>query len=260
MPTGQGTSVVAAILEVLPDAVLGIYLHGSSVVGSLKPTSDLDLFAVTNRRTTVQEQRALIGRLLPISGRGDPTGQSRSINVEVVAQSDVRPWRYPGRLDLQFGDWYRPDFAKGDFAPWNTANPDLVILLGMVLQANRPLLGPPPLELFGPIPWADHRRALLDTIPDLLSYLDGDERNVVLTFARIWATLATGRYWSKDGAAGWALPRLPPERRAVLAHAQSLYVRGIPGEDWGDLLPHVRPFVDNVIGEIKRAAATGPGR
>ena len=97
MSTAQAASVVALIREVLPDAVLGIYLHGSSVFGSLKPTSDLDLFVVTRRRTTGAERRELIERLLPISGPGDPSGGSRSVNVETVAQSDVRPWRYPAR-------------------------------------------------------------------------------------------------------------------------------------------------------------------
>jgi streptomycin 3"-adenylyltransferase len=258
MPTDQVAAVVALIREIVSDAVLGIYLHGSSVFGSLKPTSDLDLFVVTSRRTADAERRELIERLLPISGPGDPSGGSRSVNVEIVAQNDVQPWRYPARLDFQFGDWYRPDYARGDFAPWNPSNPDLAIVLEMVLQANSPLFGPPPSELFGPIPWADVRRAMLDSIPDLLSHLDGDERNVVLTFARIWTTLATGVFRSKDGAADWAIPLLPQEHRAVLAHARSLYVRGVPTEDWGDLMPRVRPFVKHVVGEIERTAASVP--
>ena len=256
MPTDQAGAVVALIREILSDAVLGIYLHGSSVLGGLRPTSDIDLFVVTARRATELERRHLIERLLPISGSGDPTGRSRSIDVEIAAKDDVRPWRYPAWMDFQFGDWYRPDFAKGNFAPWNPANPDLAIVLAMALQSNRPLFGPPPSELFGPIPWADVRRAMFDSIPDLLSYLDGDERNVVLTFTRIWATLATGRFASKDGAADWAIERLPEEHRAVPAHARSLYVRGIAAEAWGDLMPRIRPFVRHVIGEIEGAAAT----
>jgi predicted nucleotidyltransferase len=248
--------VVAVIREVLPDALLGVYLHGSAVSGTLRPTSDLDLLAVTSRRTTHAEQRRLVERLLPVSGSGDPSGQSRSVDVEAVARGDVRPWRYPARLDFQYGDWHRPAFARGDFAPWNPEDPDLVIVLEAALQADRPLFGPPPADLFGPIPWSDARRAMLESVPDLLSYLDGDERNVVLTFARIWASLATGRLMSKDGAADWAMPLLRGEHRAVLAHARSLYVRGIAAEAWGDLMPRVRPLVEHLIGRIREAAGT----
>jgi len=117
------------------------------------------------------------------------------------------------------------------------------------------LFGPPPSEVLDPIPPADVRRAMLDGIPSLLSDLDGDERNVVLTFARIWMSLATGMIRSKDAAADWALPRLPPEHRAVLEHARAIYL-GEAAEEWGELLPRVRPHVDHVIGEIRATTLT----
>ena len=126
----------------------------------------------------------------------------------------------------------------------------------MVLQANHPLFGPPPAEVLDPVPPADLRRAMFDSIPALLGFLDGDEGNVVLTFARIWTTLATGIIRSKDAAADWALPRLPPEHRAVLEHARAIYL-GDAAEEWGDLLPRVRPHVDHVLAEIDRLRAQG---
>ncbi|MFJ5999055.1 aminoglycoside adenylyltransferase domain-containing protein [Streptomyces sp. NPDC092370] len=55
-------------------------------------------------------------------------------------------------------------------------------------------------------------------IPGLLEDLDGDTRDVLLTFARIRTTLATGRIKPKD-AADRALARLPPEHRPALEHA-----------------------------------------
>jgi streptomycin 3"-adenylyltransferase len=249
----QAERVVGLVREVLGDIVLGVYLHGSGALGRLHPTSDIDLFAVTSRRTTEAERRELIERLLRISGRGDPTGRSRSVNLEIVAQADVRPWRYPAHLDLQCGDWFRPEFARGNFAPWNSDNPDVALLIKVVLQADRPLFGPPSAELLDPVPEADVRRAMLDSVPGLLADLDGDERNVVLTFVRIWTTLATGVIRSKDGAAEWARPLLPPEHRPVLEHALAIYLGEAP-EEWDDLLPRVRPFVDHVSDRIDRAA------
>ena len=258
MTVDQCDRVVAIVRELLGEAVVGIYLHGSATIGGLKPTSDIDIFVLTNRPMTPDERRELIGRLLPISGRGDPTGRSRSVGLEVVVRADVRPWSYPPRLEFQYGDWWRSEFERGNFEPWESPNPDVALLLEMVLQANHPLFGPPPSEVLDPIPSADIRRAMLDSIPALLSYLDGDERNVVLTFARIWTTLATGAIRSKDAAADWALPLLPPEHRAVLAHARDIYL-GEALEKWGDLLPRVRPHVDHVIGEIRRVAASYVG-
>ena len=99
---------------------------------------------------------------------------------------------------------------------------------------------------------------MLDSIPGLLSDLDGDERNVVLTLARVWTTLASGDIRSKDTAANWALPLLPLDHRAVLQHARDIYL-GDAAEEWGDLKPRIRPLVDHVIAEIRRLAAAPAG-
>jgi streptomycin 3"-adenylyltransferase len=250
----QTERIVAVVRKALHDSVVGAYLHGSSVFGGLHPTSDIDVLAVAQRPTTVDEKGSLIAHLLPISERGDPSGRSRPVELTIVVQSDVRPWRYPPRLDFQYGDWWRGEFERGELTPWVSPNPDLALLLDMVLQANHQLFGPPPADVLDPIPPADVRRALFDVIPPLLEDLDGDERNVVLTFVRIWTTLTTGVIRSKDAAADWALPRLPPEHRAVLEHARAIYL-GDAAEEWGDLLPRVRPLVDHVLGEIQSLRA-----
>jgi len=250
----QAKHVVTLVREVLADAVVGVYLHGSAASGALRPTSDIDLLVVATRPILADEQRALIERLLPVSGRGDPTGRSRPVELTIVVQDEVRPWNYPPRMDFQYGDWWRPELERGNLTPWESPNPDLTLQLEMALQANHPLFGPPPADVLDPIPGADVRRAMLDSIPALLSYLDGDERNVVLTFARIWMTLATGVIRSKDAAADWVLPRLPPEHRAVLERARAIYLDEAV-EEWGDLLHRVRPHVDHVIAEIERLGA-----
>ena len=95
---------------------------------------------------------------------------------------------------------------------------------------------------------------MLEGIEPLLADLDDDTRNVVLTLARIWTTLGTGEFRSKDAAADWALERLPEEHAAVLARARAIYLGGEP-EQWDDLRPKVRPHADHVVAEIKRFAA-----
>jgi streptomycin 3"-adenylyltransferase len=131
--------------------------------------------------------------------------------------------------------------------------PDLAIVIPVALAGDHPLDGPPPAELLDPVPPADVVRASLAGIPDLLHDLPGDTRNVVLTLARIWTTLATGEIRSKDAAADWALAQLPPEHRPVLAHAKQLYLtRRYADETWSDeLKAQVRPHVDLVLAEIR---------
>jgi streptomycin 3"-adenylyltransferase len=83
-------------------------------------------------------------------------------------------------------------------------------------------------------------------------------RNVVLTLARIWSTVATGEIRSKDAAAEWALPRLPEEHRAVLSRARTIYLGG-QEEQWHDLAGRVRAHADHVAPEISRLCRASPG-
>ena len=246
--------VVAVVRDVLGPDALGAYLFGSALLGGLRPQSDLDVLVVSTRPTTRAEKQRLVDRLLAISGRRTPQGRWRRVELTIVVESEVKPWRYPPSFDFQYGDWLRSEFESGDGEPWpTTKNPDLVSLISLVLLADTPLLGPPPGELLDPVPPADSVRAMLGAIDGLFGDLDSDTGNVVLTLARIWSTVETGDVRSKDAAADWALSRLPEEHRAVLARARAVY---LDDEDdcWDDLRQQVRPHADHVAAEIRLAA------
>jgi predicted nucleotidyltransferase len=246
----QIEEVVELVRGVLGGDVVAIYLYGSAVMGGLKTSSDLDVFVVSRQPTTQADKRGLIDGLLPISGSHATSGPARSIELTIVVEADIRPWRFPPALDFLYGDWLRSEFERGALPPGPRPNPDLAILITIVLLGGRPMFGPPAVEVFDPVPRADLDRALLDVIPGLLADLESDTRNVILTLARIWMTLATGEIRPKDAAADWVLERLPEEHRAVLAQARAIYVGEQP-EGWGNLMPLVRPHVEYVVSEIQ---------
>lgn len=230
----------------LGSSLIGIYLHGSATLGGLRPHSDIDVLVVVSEPTTHAQRRVLVEELLNVSG-----GAARPVELIVVVQDDVRPWRYPPTCDFLYGEWLRVAYERG-FVPGPEPMPDLAPLLTMVMLADAPLHGPPPADLLAPVPPADLRHAIIAGVPGLLAELDTDTRNVLLTLARIWTTLATGAIRSKDTAADWALARLPAEHRPALAHARAVYL-GDEEERWGDgVLPGVRPCADRLVRAIER--------
>ncbi|MDA0563379.1 DUF4111 domain-containing protein [Streptomonospora sp. S1-112] len=251
-PPGQARQAVEVLHGVLGGALAGAYLHGSAVLGGLGPHSDIDVFAVVDRPTTRPERRALVAGLMPLSGT-----PARPVEVTVVAAAHARPWRYPPLQEFQYGEWLRADYERGH-VPDPRPDPDLAPLTALVLSHGRPLHGPPPAALLDPVPRADLRRALAAGVPDLLADLEEDTRNAVLTLARVWTTLATGEIRSKDGAAAWALERLPARHRPVLARARAAY-RGEHPDHWADLAPALRPYADHLAGVIADLAPAGTG-
>jgi len=250
--------VVQVVRRVLDDDVVGVWLYGSAVVDGLRPASDLDVFVMTRRPMEPADRRALIDGLLPISGARAATGPARPIELTVVVQSEVRPWRYPPTMDFLYGEWLRTEFERSDPPSTARPNPDLAILITIVRRDGRSLLGPPPAAVFDPVPGADLQRASLDVIPGLLADLESDTGNVLLTLARIWVTVGNGEIGSKDGAADWVLKRLPEEHRAVLARARAIYL-GDETERWDDVLPLVQAHMEYVVQVIKSLQPTPDG-
>ncbi|KIH99473.1 nucleotidyltransferase [Streptomonospora alba] len=247
---GDITRLVDDVLG--PDA-LGVYLHGSAVSGGLKPASDLDVLVVSRRTMDDGRRRRLLDGLLARSGF---SGGARPVELTVVVQSRVRPWRFPPTGDFLYGEWMRDEFAAGG-PPRPATMPDLALIVTMALAGDRPLAGRPPAQVLDPVPHADVVRASVAGIPDLLAEVDTDTRNVVLTLARVWATLATGEVMTKDAAAEWALARLPQEHRPVLSHARDLYLhRRYSEEVWSDeLRARVGPHVEAVLAGIDRSTS-----
>jgi streptomycin 3"-adenylyltransferase len=250
----QVERVVALITEVAGAELIGAYLHGSAVLGGLRPASDLDILAVTRRSLAEDQRRALIAGLLPISGSA--VG-ARPVELTVVVQAEVRPWRYPPTGDFLYGEWLRADYEAG-LVPAPEPMPGLALEAAVALAGDRTLAGLPPAQVLDPVPTELLFRAGVDGIPGLLADLAEDTRNVLLTFARIWTTLGTGTIVAKDTAADWALARLAPEHRPVLAFARDLYLTtSYADETWSDeLKAQVGPHVDAVLTRIGRLRDT----
>ncbi|MFI8966020.1 aminoglycoside adenylyltransferase domain-containing protein [Streptomyces sp. NPDC053493] len=256
MTTPQTVAVAALVRTVLGDAALGAYAHGSAVLGGLGPHSDVDVLVVARRGLTPVERRALTDGLLALSGARAHGGPARPVELIVVTAAQVRPWRYPPVCDYLYGEWLRAEYERGEL-PRAAPMPDLAPLVHMARTGDAPFFGPPAAVLLDPVPAADIRRAVLAGIPDLMADLAADTRNVLLTLARIWTTLETGRIRAKDEAADWALSRLPPDQRRVLAHARDVYT-GRAAEDWSPFHAAVRPHADHLLDRIRRAAAPRP--
>lgn len=249
----QVDDLVKLVRGVLGDDAVGAYLHGSSVLGGLRPKSDVDVFVVTRQPTTHDQRRALVEGLLDISGSKARRGPARPVELTVVVDSQVRPWRYPPVLDFLYGEWLRDDYERGD-TPSPAPSSDLAPVITMVRNGDTPLFGPRPAELLDPVPVQDLHTAIVAQVPSLLEDLETDTRNVLLTLARIWMTVATGRITPKDEAAEWALQRLPPEHQPVLERARAAYLTGQEEPLWDDYSAQIRPHCEYVVAQIERLA------
>lgn len=222
----QLASALRVLDQHLAPGLQTVHLFGSAVDGGLRRDSDIDLLVTVAHPLGEDNRRALMRSLLQVSGPpGSERHGLRPLEVTVVAQADVRPWRHPANRQLQFGEWLRDDILQDEFeAP--QLDHDLAILLTKVRSHSVPLRGEEAARVFEPVPADDLQLALRDTVaqwtePDTWA---GDERNIVLALSRVWFTAATGTIAPKDIAADWVLDRIAPVHKAVLLKARAAYL------------------------------------
>ncbi len=231
-----------------PD-LLGVYLYGSSLVGGLQEYSDIDLFAVTHRATNLEEKTRLVANLLKISGIYMKSSKW-PIEITVVEKAAINPWQYPPHFDFQYGEWLRTFFEKGIIAPWLTYEmPDIALIITQVLLKSQTLYGIEPEQLLVPVPYQDFMKAMLQDLNRIVSDLEQDTRNVLLTLARIWSTLETNAIRSKPAAADWVINRLPAIYQPVMTRAKAICI-GVENEHWDDIKALIKSCADFMVDKI----------
>lgn len=146
-----------------------------------------------------------------------------------------------------YGEWLREQFDKGAI-PEPTYDPDLAILLSQLRENSINLFGPEATEVIEPVPMTDIRRAIKESLPGLIASIEGDERNVILTLARMWLTSSSGRICSKDQAGEWAIPKLAKEHATLLEKAKKAYL-----EDYDDKWEGMETEIIELVNYLKRS-------
>ncbi|NNC12340.1 DUF4111 domain-containing protein [Planctomonas sp. JC2975] len=222
--------VVRAVSDALGDRIIAAIVHGSATSGGLRPESDLDLLVIVAASLDERTRAVLVDRLLDVSGSRARLGPARPAEVTVVVKRDLDPWRFPPVTDLQYGEWLRAEVEAGTLAGPH-ADPDLTVVLTAARQRGIAVIGPGPRELIPEIPASDLERAIVASLPELVGNLAGDERNVLLTLARMQHTLESGSIVPKDVAAERVARRIPPDEGALLLRAAAAY-RGEVHDEW----------------------------
>ncbi len=223
----QARDVVAMAVDLFGERLCGVYLYGSAVLGGLRPDSDIDILIIVDGGLDDTLRAELTKRLLelsvPVAAAHSEQRGLRPLEITVLDSKQLRPRRFPPRIEYLYGEWLRAEIEAGEL-PMPHESTDLVILLRQSERHSLRLYGRERSELVNPIPDSDIKAAMRAELPKLAGYLRGDERNVLLTYCRMWYTLDTGDIVSKDTAAEWVLARLEPELRRPIEAARQAYL------------------------------------
>jgi predicted nucleotidyltransferase len=229
-PDAELDRLTGDLRRILGQSLVGIYAHGSYALGCFNPSlSDLDVLVVTANALMPAQRRALEQALADRS----------HLEIHFLSRSGLVPSRHPAPYDLHFG-------SERVVGPG--VDHDLAAHFTVARRAGVALAGPPPVEIFPEVPWADYEDSLRRDLASCGE--DGGGIYAVLSPARIWATLTERVVHSKASGAAWSLERAAQRFRPLIANALEIYLAGTTQPRWER--QEVRPWAEFVVQALER--------
>ena len=209
--------------EILGDNLVGIYLHGSAVMGCFNPEkSDIDLIIVVERPLSDPVKRAYMEMATAYSAMGPKKG----IEMSVVLRAVCKPFVYPTPFELHFSeghaDWYRND-PDDYIRRMNGTDKDLAAHFTIINKRGRCLYGAPIAEVFAEVPLADYMDSIWFDVESAVEEIAKYPMYLILNLARVLAYKEEGLVLSKKEGGEWAIDRLPKEYRPLITDALREY-------------------------------------
>jgi streptomycin 3"-adenylyltransferase len=209
--------------EILRDNLVGVYLHGSAVMGCFNPEkSDIDLIIVVKDSMSNADKRAYMDMVVDLNADAPAKG----IEMSIVKKDVCSPFVYPTPFELHFSvahlNWYLTD-PDNYILKMNGADKDLAAHFTIILNRGKCLYGAPIKDVFAPVPKADYLDSIYEDIADAAEDISGNTMYITLNLARVLVYKKEGLILSKKEGGEWALGHLPAEYHALIKDALKEY-------------------------------------
>lgn len=243
------TGALAAALADTCDDVVGVYLHGSAVLGGFRaPISDVDVLAVVRAGRPAQDQQALGERLAAVPGC---PGSGVELSV-ITAATAADLGDCPFEVHVNTAGAAPVVVPGADHA----GDPDLVLHAAVCRAHAVAATGPPPADVFAPV---GRDRVLAAMIAELeWASLQHAAVYAVLNACRAARYAQDGTLCSKLDGGEWYVRRHGPAPVVGAALTAQRHGRAAPfaagGRSLGTVIGDARAFVATVRDRLRSAA------
>ena len=212
--------------EILRDNLVGVYLHGSAVMGCYNPAkSDIDLIVVVKDSIEDKVKKSFMDMVVELNEKGPAKG----IEMSIVKQGVCKPFIYPTPFELHFSvghiDWYKND--PDDYvSKMKGEDRDLAAHFTIIKHRGKCLYGASITDIFADVPVQDYIDSIWNDIADAEEEITDNPMYLILNLARVLAYLKDGLVLSKKEGGEWALDNIPEVYYSLLNNALEEYAIG----------------------------------
>jgi streptomycin 3"-adenylyltransferase len=233
---------------ILKDNLVGVYLHGSAVMGCFNPKkSDLDLIVVVERTVPDIDKRSFMDMVIRLNS----SAPAKGIEMSMVLRSVCKPFVYPTPFELHFSEmhlkWYE-DAPEDYISKMKGEDTDLAAHFTILVNRGRCIYGAPIEEVFSEVPAADYMDSIWDDVAEAPEDISDNTMYLTLNLARVLAYKQEKLILSKKEGGEWAIGNLPEEYRPLINEAMKEYMEGVTlGYD----MNLAKKYAEHVLARIK---------
>lgn len=206
--------------RILKDNLVGIYLHGSFVLGSFSEAiSDLDYLVVTYKSLSLVEKEKLMKYTIDNLWSMAP---AKGLEFHVVLLENTLNFNEPVPFELHFSKQYYEaylDDPKGYVNKMHGSDPDLTAHLMIVTKVGKVLIGKSIKKVFCQIPSSAYWNSILYDISNAKSMIVEHPMYTTLNLCRALVYKKESVIDSKLSGGQWGLKKLPARYRKIVKKA-----------------------------------------
>lgn len=219
---------VAKSREILRDNLVGVYLHGSAVMGCFnEEKSDIDILVVVNTTIPNELKRRYMDMVVELNGNVPKKG----IEFSIVKEEVCNPFIYPTPFELHFSvlhlQWYKAD-PNGYIEKMKGMDNDLAAHFTIIYHRGKCLYGKEISDVFEEVDkklYFDSIKCDIENAPEEISE---NPTYVILNLCRVLAYKKEELILSKKEGGDWGIKNLPERYHDLILQALDEYTYDKP--------------------------------
>lgn len=218
---------VAESKNILKDNLVGIYLHGSAVMGCFNAKeSDIDLLIVVKEDMSNHVKRSYMDMVIRLNKQAPKKG----IELSIVKERVCNPVVYPIPFELHFSiahlSWYQSD-PEDYVERMKGTDKDLAAHFTIIYHRGKALCGKDIRKVFGEVRSEDYLDSICSDIEGAKEDILENPMYMTLNLCRVLAYKEERLILSKEEGGQWGLSRLDkPEYQNLISEALKEYKTG----------------------------------
>ncbi len=241
-------SFVTQCQKILGDDLVGIYLHGSAVMGCYnEKKSDIDLLVVVNEAIPRDIKHRFLDMVVELNTYAPPKG----IELSIVKREVCDPFVYPTPFELHFSiahlEWYKTDPL--DYIDKMTGtDKDPAAHFTIIYHRGKCLYGKDIKDVFGAVGKKDYFDSICSDIEDAETEIMNDPTYIILNLCRVLAYKKEELILSKREGGKWGICNAPEKYRNLILQALDEYSSDRSAK-WEE--NNAREFAEYMIAQIR---------